>query len=252
MLLKITIPENLFLFMRPNNRKHEIDFFLERKASVKDIIESLGIPHTEIGHIFAAGREVDFGFIPERSQRIRIAAIQPPFDVFRPSLLRPEPLREIRFIADINVAKLASLLRMLGFDTAYSPRFSDRRIAQVAEKEKRIVLSKDIELFKRKQITFGRRLRAVRPDDQLVEVIRFFDLNGPFHPFSRCLNCNTPLERVQKQDIVHRLEPKTRKYFTWFKICRQCDQIFWRGSHFDEMRLRLQKAGIRIAPPNQR
>lgn len=248
--LKLVFSENLFYFMRPENRKSEIDLFLARKASIKDIIESLGIPHTEIGRIVVGGKAVNFSFIPHLSRTIRISGIQTPFEVFRPSLLRPCPLLKWRFIVDVNVAKLASLLRILGFDTAYSRHFPDREIARLAADEHRIVLSKDVELFKRKQITFGRWVRAIHPDDQLVEIIRFFGIKGPFTPFSRCLICNTPLAPVSKKDIEDRLEPKTRAYFNDFKICRQCNQIFWRGSHFDEMCRRLQKAGIDIALSN--
>lgn len=236
----------LYYFLRPENRTFERKLLLTRKASIKDIIESQGVPHTEIGRIVANGQAVDFSFIPRQEQKIELSAIHPPFDVFHPSLLRPHPLAEWRFIVDVNVAKLASLLRMLGFDTAYSRHFSDCSIARLAALEQRIVLSRDIELFKRKQITFGRWIRNTDPDAQLVEVLHFFGIKGPFVPFSRCLKCNRPLEPVPKKEIEYRLEPKTRRYFHHFKICRQCHQIFWRGSHFDEMCHRLENAGITI------
>ncbi len=249
MHLTLVFSKTLYYFLRPENRKTEILLSLPYKASIKDIIESLGVPHTEVGRIIVDGETVDFGFIPLHGQTIVINGIDAPFDVFHSSLLRPFPLSAWRFIVDLNVAKLASLLRMLGFDTAYSPHFSDRRIALIAAYENRIVLSKDIELFKRKKITFGRWIHATHPDDQLIEVIHFFGIKGPFNPFSRCLNCNMPLEPVSKKEIEDRLEPNTRKYFNDFKICRRCDQIFWQGSHFDEMCRRLQKAGIVITPP---
>lgn len=244
--LSLVFDTALYDFLCPENRTPERKLLLHRKASIKDIIESQGVPHTEIGRMVANGQTVDFSFIPRQEQKIEISAIRPPFDVFHPSLLRPHPLSEWRFIVDVNVARLATLLRMLGFDTAYSRHFSDRSIARLAALEKRIVLSRDIELFKRKQITFGRWIRNTHPDAQLVEVLHFFGIKEPFSPFSRCLKCNRPLEPVPKKVIGHRLEPKTRRYFHHFKICRQCDQIFWQGSHFDEMCRRLEKAGINI------
>ena len=244
--LTILFSPEFSVFSRKLGRERKISFALDRRASIKDIIESFGVPHTEVGRIEAAGRPVDFEFIPLDSGRISIFPISAPFNVTRPSLLRPRPLKRVKFIADVNVGKLAVLLRIVGLDTAYNPGFSDADIAEKAEAEDRIVLSKDTGLLKRRQITFGRHVRAIHPDDQLREVVDFFGIRGPFNLFSRCLRCNVELVRVDKKAIDHRLEPKTRKYFNRFKMCRVCDRIYWQGSHHEHMVERLRRAGIHI------
>lgn len=242
--LKINFPDEFNIFRRKKNKWPEIIYPLEQKTSIKHIIESLGVPHTEIGKIIAEDNEVNFNYIPVNSQKVTLLPIIPPFDVTKPSLLRPEPLQQISFVVDVNVGKLALLLRMLGLDAEYSPKFLDKDILSFCEK--RIVLSKDIGLLECKQIIFGRHVRSVYPDDQLVEIIKFFGINGPFKFFTRCLRCNKKLVPVNKKDILHRLEPKTKKYFDRFKICPQCRRIYWQGSHHEKMKIRLRKAGIDI------
>jgi uncharacterized protein with PIN domain len=244
--LKIIFPEEFNFFRRRKNKAREIIYPLERKTSIKHIIESLGVPHTEIGKIVVEDKEVDFNYIPANSQKIIVLPVIPPFDVTMPSFLRPEPLQKIRFVVDVNVGKLALLLRMLGLDAEYSPKFLDKDILSFCKKEKRIVLSKDTGLLKCRQIIFGRHVRSIHPDDQLSEVLNFFGIKGPFNFFSRCLRCNNKLVPISKKDILHRLEPKTKKYFNRFKICPQCNRIYWRGSHYEKMKNRLLKSGVNI------
>lgn len=229
----------------------DIAYDLGRKAPLCDIIEAIGVPHTEIGDIRNSNHRLGLDFIPRLDMTLAIGPVTPPFDVCQPSYLRPDPLALLRFIVDENVAKLASLLRILGIDTAYVPGIDDRELALIAHSEKRVVLSKDIQLFKRKNIVFGRFIRAVKPLDQLKEVLDFFVFNQPSVPFSRCLNCNTPLVPVSKQSILHRLEPKTKRYFNDFKLCRTCDRIIWKGSHHDHMVASLKAVGITLPPVGQ-
>jgi len=218
-------------------------------ATVKDIIESMGVPHTEVGEIERAGEPVPFDYRPEEGDHLRVYPLRPPVDVTRPTLLRPEPLEAVRFIVDVNVGGLAPLLRMLGQDTAYDNRAGDGEIAARAEREGRIVLSRDTALLKRKKIAYGRLVLSVIPYDQLAEVVGFFRLPRPFSLFSRCLVCNRLLAGVEKDIIRHRLEPKTERYFHDFKICPGCDRIYWRGSHYEAMLARLQKTGVLPGAP---
>ena len=177
---------------------------------------------------------------------INIFEILPPFDVTCPTCLRPAPLKKIRFIADLNVSKLATLLRMSGIDTEISQDLSDKEIASLAHEKQRIVLSKDLGLLKHRKITFGRYVRSVYPEDQLKEIINFFNLNPHLQPFSRCLRCNTSLTHVEKRDILSRLQPKTRLFFHNFKICTRCDKIYWKGSHHEGMVKKMQQYGITL------
>ena len=243
--ITIALSEGLRELLRHGLKGDSIEYRLQRRASIKDIVESLGIPHTEVGAIRVAGRAMDFSFIPELGQKVRVNAVDPPFNVTRPTLLRLEPIPVVKFVVDVNVGRLAALLRLAGFDAAYENGLRDREIAELACQENRIVLSKDRALLKRSKIVFGRLVRAVQPEDQLTETLHFFGLTGPYNLFSRCLRCNRKLQPVAKAVILHRLEPKTKKYFNTFKTCPDCNRIYWRGSHCDAMVAKLESAGLR-------
>ena len=219
---------------------------LNRRASVKDIIESFGIPHTEVGSIRLGGKRVGFGAVPDSDGSLEVCSPEEPFRVTAPSFLRPEPLRKIRFVADVNVIRLGRLMILAGFDVSYSSRYSDREIADISGDEKRIVLTRDTALLKQKKIVYARRVRSNLPYDQLAEVVRFFGLTPQAAFFSRCSTCNRPLEKVEKKKVMHLLEPKTRKYYDLFFQCPCCGQVFWRGSHYEKIRGSFQSLGIRV------
>ena len=210
-----------------------------RTASIKDAIEAFGLPHTEVGDIACDGRPVDFHWRVEAGQRFDISPHPTPWDVTRPTSLRPMPLPELRFIVDINAGRLARYLRMAGFDTLYDPCWDDSAILAALQNEPRLLLSRNFDLLKRKQVVFGRRIRAEIPLHQLREVTRLFGVRDLSHPFSRCLECNMPLEPVAKREILPRLEPLTICYVDLFSICRGCDRIYWEGSHVEKMGLLL-------------
>lgn len=206
-----------------------------RKASIKDVIESLGIPHTEIGRLVVNGQDVDFFYNVDDQDRLEVFPIQAPADPLTPSLLRPEPLPAFRFLADANVGKLATLLRMVGLDTAYPGQLPDEEMAGIAAREQRLLLTKDVQLLKRKVIGFGRLVRETEPVRQLAEIIHFYGLQDALHTYSRCLRCNTLLVPVDKSSVIDRLEPLTIKYYHAFRLCSTCDKIYWAGSHTDNM-----------------
>lgn len=206
-----------------------------REASVKDVVEALGVPHTEIGRIEANGLEVSFGYLADPKDRIDVYPISAPADFSRPSILRPEPLNDTRFLADVNVGRLAILLRMVGMDTAYKNIHSDAELAEIANTQRRILLTKDKRLLKRSKIIFGHLVREITPKRQLIEIVRLFDLAGRLSPFTRCLVCNCVLRPVEKEKIIHRLQPLTKRYYNTFYICPCCDKIYWPGSHKTNM-----------------
>ncbi len=227
--------------LKPRFRAHgQVHFAAKRRASVKDVIESQGPPHTEIGRIVSDQGEQNFDLLLAGGETLDILPVEPPMDVRRACALRPVPLPEVRFVVDVNAGKLATLLRLLGFDTAYGNALEDAEVAALAADEQRIVLSKDRGLLKRKAISHGRLIRNEDPELQLAETLHFFGLHPPYAPFSRCLRCNTPLHPVAKEKIIHRLLPLTKKYFNEFHICPDCRRIYWPGSHHDQMLARLR------------
>lgn len=217
----------------------EVAYPVVRRASIKDVIESLGPPHTEVGSIVVEGVEVGFGHPLSPGERMDIRSVEMPFDVTRPSFLRPRPLDRVAFIVDANVGRLAGLLRALGFDTALDPGLDDAGLARLAAEEGRVVLSRDFGLLKRRAVEFGRLVRAHEPSAQLHEILRVFGLRPPYRAFSRCVLCNAPLVPVAKAEILDRLLPLTRIHFHDFHLCPRCDKIYWPGSHHERMRERI-------------
>ncbi|MDY7001473.1 MAG: Mut7-C RNAse domain-containing protein [Thermodesulfobacteriota bacterium] len=236
--------EGIKELLRPGNREGGFFCPVSRRASVKDVIESLGVPHTEVGRITLDGLEKDFSYLPAEGDILDVYAIKPPLDVTSACLLRPRPLQKISFVVDVNVGKLARLLRLLGLDAAYDYLWRDTKIAHVAASQGRVALSRDRSLLKRKKVEFGRLIRAGHPQDQLLEVLSFFGIKGPFKTFSRCLHCNLELAPVDKAEILHRLEPLTKKYFHVFHICPGCGRIYWPGSHHEKMLDWLEGVGL--------
>lgn len=246
MQLSIVFDPGFLFFLKNDPSLLSSTYELTRRASVKDIIEAHGVPHTEVGRIRYDSESVDFGFIPEREGTLQIDGIRTPFRVNRESILRPYPLNRICFVADVNVIRLGKLMILLGFDVCYDRTLTDDQIAQIAADQGRIVLSRDTLLLKRKNIIYAKRIRENDPYSQLVEVVSFFGLEDRICFFSRCMLCNTQLEKVQKRDIINRLEPKTRKYFNTFLQCPGCGKIYWKGSHFDHIRERLNHMGFSL------
>ena len=152
--------------------------------------------------------------------------------------LRSEP--STRFIVDVNLGKLARLLRMLGFDAVYMNDYTDHEVAGLAGKESRIVLSRDRRLLRFKTIVHGYWLRSDDPRIQIGEVLRRFGLYTLIKPFNRCLECNGVIVPVEKDKILERIEPKTILYFNDFFICSDCGKIYWKGSHYDHMNETLE------------
>lgn len=213
---------------------------LERIASVKDIIESLGIPHPEIENIVANKRQVGFDYRVDQGDSIEVFPISSRTDFFSYSILRPPLPDGFGFLCDVNIGKLAKWLRLLGFDAIYGNHFEDKELAELAGKSGRVLLTKDCNLLKRKQVVWGHLVSVDEPDEQIIEVVKLFNLQSLVRPYSRCLGCNGVLSYVDKDAIDHLLEPLTRKYYTNFHQCQKCKQVYWQGTHRTKMEAKLR------------
>ena len=222
-------------FLLDGRKYRRFEIALNRRTSVKDLIESLGVPHTEVEIILANGRSVDFSYIVQKRDDLSIYPMFESVDVTPLLKLREAPLRETRFVLDCHLGRLARYLRQFGFDTLYRNDYSDDELAETSAGEHRILLTRDRSLLKRSIITHGYFVREFDPRKQLDEVIRRFDLKSQIIPFGRCTRCNGTVERVDKQAVEHRLEPKTRLYYHDFWQCRGCGQVYWEGSHVKHM-----------------
>ena len=222
-------------FLPPQWRKVAFTHELTRRTSVKDLIESFGVPHTEVELILANGRSVDFSYIVQAGDRISVYPKFESLDISPLIRLREQPLRDPRFVVDANLGQLARYLRLLGFDATYRNDFTDAEVAQIGSREKRIVLTRDRALLRHKIITHGYFVRAVKPREQVREILARLDLYRALRPFTRCMRCNGELEAVDKEAVLQQLEPKTKKYYERFRRCKACGQAYWKGSHFNRM-----------------
>lgn len=203
--------------------------------SVKDLVESLGVPHTEVDLILIDGEPVGFGTPVPPGARL---AVYPRFAALDldplPRLRPPEPCPR-RFVLDGHLGRLARYLRVLGFDTVYDPAANDPELARIAAEEDRILLTQDRGLLKRREVTHGYLVREADPRRQLVEVALRFDLLDDADPFRRCLRCNGRLLPVAREDVLDELKPLTRRYYDRFWRCAGCGQVYWEGSHYQRM-----------------
>ena len=207
----------------------------DKHQTVKHLLESLGVPHTEVDVIIVNGESVDFRKRLQTGDRVDVYPSGEAVDVVQLIRLRPKPLSEPRFVLDGHLGKLATYLRLLGFDTLYRNDYDDDELAEISSGEQRILLTRDRGLLKRNLVIHGYCVREKKPRKQVVEVLKRYKLATRAEPFSRCAHCNGLLVTIPKTEIMDRLEPKTKLYYHEFQICPDCDQIYWKGSHFDQM-----------------
>jgi uncharacterized protein with PIN domain len=227
--------EELNDFLPRERRKRDFDCPCAREATTKHMIEALGVPHTEVELILVNGESVGFDHRLRDGDRVAVYPLFEAFDVSPLLRLREHPLRTPRFLADAHLGGLAHLLRLAGFDTLYRNHFDDRDIEIIAGRERRVVLTRDCELLKRRGITHGCYVHALKPEQQLREIFTRLDLAGSARPFSLCLECNSPLREVDKAAVADRVPEGVRERHQRFTTCDVCQRVFWEGSHWRRM-----------------
>ncbi len=232
--------EELNDFLKPEQRQRTVPYRFDGHPGIKDPIEALGVPHVEVDLIVVNGESVGFDYQLQDGDRVAVYPVFESLDVAPLVKLRDKPLRKIAFVVDVNLGRLARLLRLLGFDALFSNAYADDEIVAIAEAQGRIVLTRDRRLLHAKAVTHGYWVRSVWPRRQVDEVVRRFDLAGQIRPFSRCADCNGRIEPVAKEAIADRLEPKTKKYYETFYRCPSCGKVYWEGSHVGKLRERFQ------------
>ncbi|MBO0692708.1 MAG: Mut7-C ubiquitin/RNAse domain-containing protein [Acidimicrobiaceae bacterium] len=205
-------------------------------TTVKDLAESLGVPHTEIDVILVNSEPVGLAHRIRDGDRVSVYPMFEAFDVTSHAPFRPSPLRTPRFVLDVHLGKLARGLRLLGFDTRWHNHASDEDLVRASLREHRVLLTRDRGLLKRSAVTHGYLVRETAWRAQVQEVLRRFDLFDAVEPFRRCLECNGQLEEVAKADVDDQLSPRTRRDYDEFHRCLGCGRVYWRGSHFDRLR----------------
>lgn len=229
-------------FLPPHKRQQSFNSGIHPPVSVKHLIEALGVPHTEVEVILANGKSVDFAYLVQSGDRLSIYPAFASLNVTTLVPLSPPLPAPPSFVLDVHLGQLAMFLRLLGFDTLYpNNQHDDADLAQISHDEQRVMLTRDRGLLKRSLVVYGYCLRSRDPEKQLEAVLHRFKLYEWIQPWQRCLKCNGRLHPTPKSQILARLEPKTIQFYDEFFVCQECQQIYWKGSHYDSLKQIVEK-----------
>ena len=234
--------EELNDFLAPERRKRDFDVEIDGSRSVKDAIESTGVPHPEVDLILVDGASVDFAHLLRGGERVAVYPMFEALDITPLVRLRPRALREPRFVADVHLNKLARHLRVAGFDTLCEPDWDDDRIVAASLAERRTILTRDKGMLRRSEVERGYFVRSIHADRQLEEVLRALQLQSLLAPFTRCRECNVALADAGPQQVEAYVPARIRALYTRYKCCPECGRVYWEGSHFSRMSGMLARA----------
>jgi len=222
---QFTFHGNLAEFLPRERRGSSFEYGCARAATLKNAIEALGVPHTEAGQFLVNGTPATLNRIVREGDIVEVHAWN--------CQAVPVPLK---FIADAHLGGLARFLRMLGYDTLHENAIPDAEIRRLAHEERRIVLTRDRELLKCREIFFGCYVHALKPEAQLREVVARFDLAAHARPFTLCLCCNLLLDQATAEQVRAYAPEAVLEIHRVFHRCAGCGRIYWEGSHFARMR----------------
>ena len=236
-IVRLTFYGDLDFFLKSGGARL-IERCLKEKTSIKDVIESCGVPHPEVDLILVDGKPVDFAHIVSKPSKVDVYPVRWHRDTFFTEN-HLQVLKIQKFMADVHLGKLVRNLRLLGIDIAYDRAAEDRQLLKLAQVASRALLTRDRRLLMHAVAGHGYYLRSQDPIEQTLEVLRRFQLSSALAPFTRCLRCNTLVKAVEKAEIIHELEPLTKIYYEQFRRCPSCGQIYWPGSHFKKLEARI-------------
>lgn len=243
MSVTIRFYEELNDFLPRDHRRTDFTVPYYEPRSVKDLVESQGVPHTEVDLILVNGESVGFDFLIKDGDRVSVYPAFESLNIEAVSCLDRPPLREIKFVADVHLGKLARRLRLLGFDCLWNSEWDDEQLARISAEEHRVLLTRDCGLLKRALVSHGIYIRPDNAMDQLRQVVKRLDLSSKISPFARCLKCNGILSPVQKKSVQEKIPPRTFRYIHEYLQCSSCQQVFWRGTHWERLNKIIKDIG---------
>jgi uncharacterized protein len=230
--------------LAPANRYRTLHKEFAVPGSVKDWIESFGVPHTEVDLVTVNGESAEFSRLVQDGDRLAVYPVFESIDITAATRLRPQPLREPRFVLDVHLGRLAAYLRMLGLDAAYGNCADDAELARISVDERRILLTRDRGLLMRSAVTHGYWLRQTAPRLQTAEILRRFDLTRRIQAFTRCMACNSPLIVAPKEEVAGRVPPAVAASRQEFRACPACRRVYWQGTHYQRMRRWIEELSV--------
>lgn len=225
----------LTFFLHASQRGTPVAYRFEQRNSIKDAVEAIGPPHPEVELLVVNGASVSWDYVIRPGDDIHVYADLNAAGIANPVRLFPPYPGRPRFILDTHLGKLASYLRMLGFDTLYRNDYEDDELAQVSAEETRILLTRDLGVLKRGIVTYGYFVRETAPRLRLQEINERYDLVRHAEPFKHCMRCNGLLHPAAKQSVLDHIPQDVVQYYDEFHQCDECSQIYWKGSHYEKM-----------------
>ena len=216
--MEVRIAAELRLFLAPRHRSGQLRAASDGTSSVGHVVESLGVPLPEVGGLTVNGQLVAPAYRPGAGDAVDVRAVR-----------RPQRLPAARFVLDVHLGTLARRLRLVGVDAAYRNDVDDDALIGQANAGRRVLLTRDRGLLRRRKLWLGAYVRGAAPDEQLADVLDRFA--PPLAPWTRCTACNGPLSPVRKGDVEHMLLPGTRRTHDTFSRCVACGRVYWRGAH---------------------
>ena len=239
--------EELNDFLPADRRKRSFPYHFRGTPSVKDTVEAIGVPHTEVDLVLVNGESVAFDHLLAGGERVAVYPVFERLDISPVTRLRPEPLRTTRFVVDVHLGTLARYLRLLGFDALWRNDLEDVDIIKRSLDERRIILTRDLGILKDGRVTHGYWLRGVDPMDQVEEVVRAFDLGHKLNPYTRCMECNGALQPISRREAAPRVPLQVFLVYRDFHQCVDCGRVYWPGSHQQHLEAVIERARTAIS-----
>lgn len=228
----VSIAPELALFLRPDQRSGPVRVTRDGVSTLGHVVESLGIPLTEVGALLVNGTPAAPAYRPQGGDAARVLPMP-----------RPQLVDAPMFLLDVHLGTVARRLRLVGVDAAYDRDADDDDLIEQANVSHRVLLTQDRGLLRRHRLWLGAYVRGTRPDDQFADVLSRF--TPPLAPWTRCTACNGLLVPAAKADVAPYLEPGTRRMFESFSRCESCGRVYWRGAHSRRLQATVDDA-IRI------
>ncbi|MFG2023784.1 Mut7-C RNAse domain-containing protein [Streptomyces sp. NPDC048825] len=230
--IHVEFAPELSMFVPQARRAGATEVVTDGVSTLGHVVESLGVPLTEVGGLVVDGREVSVSYVPGAGEFVEVRAVA------RPQRVPGAPLR---FLLDVHLGTLARRLRLLGVDAAYeSTDIGDPALASRSAAERRVMLSRDRGLLRRRELWAGAFVYSTRPDDQLRDVLGRF--TPELKPWTRCTACNGLLKEAVKEEVADRLEGGTQRSYDVFAQCEECGRVYWRGAHHDRLEAIVTRA----------